>query len=505
MQQKMRYDIFNTISFYLNMSKDKIDTQRNNKMNIIASINENSYLESYNKYNILNNGNNINSLTYEQFIDFIYDYYNSDMSIDSVLTKHNINKSFKYSANKILPDFESELNCKYCNTKMINSDKSKTAYKQNFSRNHSFCTNCEHRELINNLCNCDNCKEEKIKENEKINNFKLSKLQLLVEEANKYKFPISLINSMSLKSKTYLLTFLMYLYNETDCELEHSFIQIESLEGISLAPTNEFIDDIVEELLYSHLIKFKINQNNLDRINFRKDSHNNYSFNLYESDFLLNIESDESICFSNIVKECEKTEALSTEHKIEILEEALNLWEKINLEELKEYTYYLFEKYNFNVAYIGNKIMEKLELIVEDFSVSQGYSILYSSITAAASYKQTGITLSHAINSINTYISNNIAKRKSGEWKTSGYKRNFDLPQSAISVIFFNNIIKIGNNGFEQVAKIENIPDDFIDFKNDIDNNIDKLLNEIMNMTNKNEDLKNDFSFFLKEFIDSTK
>lgn len=61
MQQKMRYDIFNTISFYLNMSKDKIDTQRNNKMNIIASINENSYLESYNKYNILNNGNNINS------------------------------------------------------------------------------------------------------------------------------------------------------------------------------------------------------------------------------------------------------------------------------------------------------------------------------------------------------------------------------------------------------------------------------------------------------------
>mgnify|MGYP000541181902 CR=1 FL=1 len=81
--------------------------------------------------------------------------------------------------------------------------------------------------------------------------------------------------------------------------------------------------------------------------------------------------------------------------------------------------------------------------------------ILYSSISGAASYKQTGISSKHAVNSINTYISNHIAKRKSGEWESKGYKRNFDLPQTAVSLVFFNYILKIGNKGFEEVPKIE--------------------------------------------------
>ncbi len=173
------------------------------------------------------------------------------------------------------------------------------------------------------------------------------------------------------------------------------------------------------------------------------------------------------------------------------------LWKKIGFQELKEYTYYLFEKYNFDTKYIGDAIIEKLELILEDFSISQGYAILYSSVTGAASYKQTGIAHKHAVNSINTYIANNIAKRKSKEWETKGYKRNFDLPQTAISMIFFNNILKIGDKGFEQVPKISNFTDSFISHIDEIDFEETPHSSEISNEISF--ELLNTLSILIKE------
>lgn len=348
------------------------------------------------------------------------------------------------------------------------------------------------------LCDCDICKKDRERKFENANNLKLNQLKQIVEKSEQYKYTLETFRFMTLENKTYLLTFLMYLYNETNYDLGHSFTQINLLKGINFAPTIDFGFDIIRELLDSNLIKFKINQNNLDCIKFKNENPNNFTFTPYKNDYLLNIKSHELFSFTNIVKECETIAIMSMEEKQEILEDALTLWKKIGLEELKEYTYYLFEKYNFNEDYIGDAIIEKLELILEDFSVSQGYAILYSSISSAASYKQTGISNKHAVNSINTYITNHISKRKSGEWEAKGYKRNFDLPQTAVSLVFFNYILKIGNKGFEEVPKIENIPNNFIDFIYDEKgNNISKFQNEKISL---NEDILADLRILLNQF-----
>ncbi|AXK48582.1 hypothetical protein ATR_0713 [Aliarcobacter trophiarum LMG 25534] len=473
------------------------------------NITEDSYLKSYNQLCDFFNDGNIHNLTnmnfkevlnYTQFKEFINEYYNSEKSIDNVLIKYNIDERFKRWANKMLPNFESNLICEHCNSKMVYSEKSKTAYKQNFSRSYSICPNCNHKIIVgrSNLCDCNICKEVREKEFESTNNLKLNKLKHIIEESEEYQFTLQDFKFMSLENKTYLLTFLMYLYNETDYVLGHSFTQINLLKGIKFAPTMNFGFAIISELLDSNLIKFEINQNNLDCIEFKDENSNNFTFTPYKNDYLLNIKSHELFSFTNIVKECETIAIISMEEKQEILENALTLWKKIGLEELKEYTYHLFEKYNFNKDYIGDAIIEKLELILEDFSVSQGYAILYSSISGAASYKQTGISSKHAVNSINTYISNHIAKRKSGEWESKGYKRNFDLPQTAISLVFFNYILKIGNKGFEEVPKIENIPNNFIDFIDDEKyNNISKFKNEKISL---NEDILTDLRILLNQF-----
>lgn len=108
-------------------------------MSCNMNIAEDSYLKSYNQICDFFNDENIYNLTnmnfkkllnYEQFKEFINEYYNSEKSIDNILIKYNIDERFKRWSNKMLPDFESDLICEHCNSRMVYSEKSKTAYSR---------------------------------------------------------------------------------------------------------------------------------------------------------------------------------------------------------------------------------------------------------------------------------------------------------------------------------------------------------------------------------------
>jgi ribosomal protein L37AE/L43A len=409
----------------------------------------------------------INNLTSDEFDAFVDDYYNSSQSIKKILEKYNLDKMSTQKVIDILPDIKTKNKCEHCNTTMVYSQKSRTAYKENFQYSDEICPNCNHRNFKSSfgrkICDCDTCVEERKNVQETRDKLKLTLLKRHIEvKENAAINDIDEIKLLSLDYKTYLLTFLMYVYDEKD----HSFKTIDSIDGIKFAPTKEYGFDVVSSLLRYPIINFKITQNTLDGITFDEEDFKSYTYTPYFSDYKLNLKYSDLFDFAEIVKSCEYIYSCDID---ETKEEALSLWKEIAFQELKEYIYYLFEKYNFNTDLIKDAITEKLELIIEDFSISQGYAILYSSVNGAASYKQTGITHRHAVNSANSFIAKNIAKRKSGEWDSRGYKRNYDLPQTAISMTFFNNILKIGNKGFEEVACIENIPDDFIDELEEID------------------------------------
>jgi RNase P subunit RPR2 len=428
---------------------------------------------------------NLDSLSKEKFNEFIDDYYNSEESVTKVLKNYGLNISAR-DVVKYLPDVITENFCEYCNINMHHKASSRTSFKDGYSVD-IFCKECGHtlHRFSYKSCTCGNCvrKQDNLKQDkEKLN---LESLKHLIQVAEANAIDTEELSYLSLTQKTYLLTLLMYLYDEID----HSFKSINTLDGIKFAPTQKYGFSIITNLI-GDLIKFKINQDTLDGIILNEDG--NYSYAPYQSSYKLNIKDSKSFNYSEIVKYCEY---IYSNNVNESKEEAVTLWKEIGFYELKEYLYYLFEKYNFDTDYIGDAIIEKLELILEDFSISQGFAILYSSVTGAASYKQTGIPNKRAVNSINTYISNNIAKRKSGEWQTKGYKRNFDLPQTAVSIVFFNNIIKIGEKGFEQVPRIENIPDDFIDFFEEI--NFEKTISKSMSDDRKR--ILNTFDLLTKE------
>jgi hypothetical protein len=92
---------------------------------------------------------------------------------------------------------------------------------------------------------------------------------------------------------------------------------------------------------------------------------------------------------------------------------------------------------------------------LEYYSVSQLYSIIYRSIANTAKfYQENKITRKHAGNMVVTHIQRYGEKAKAEGWEIKGFSRNYNLPQTAISEIFFNRIVNIGSLGFEMPPTI---------------------------------------------------
>ncbi len=498
----------------------------NNKEENILDTN-NVCLESYNSICNLYNDETTRKihfnrlLSFDEFKSFLYDYYNSDEKVSSVLLRYGFNEKFR-SIEKYLPKFYSDSYCKHCLSKdnkdiqMFYTSNSRKSFKNKFEMNDICCPVCNHKIYFHDivLCFCSSCKEEREEERAREDSLKLNKLEELIDLMESNKKDVSYFKTLSLELKTYMTTFLYYLYIQENIGANKIplFNKISSLKKIEIAPTKELSSSMIHKLIDFDIVKFRLTQNNLDNIKFHETDSNSisYSYNQFNIDLELNINKDETFNFTNLTKECETIYAKNEDEKKEILETALELWKKIALEELKEYTYHLFEKYNFKTSDISDSLIEKLELILEDFSVSQGYAILYSSISGAASYKQTGISSKHAVNSIGTYIANNIAKRKSGEWEVKGYKRNYALPQTAVSIVFFHNILKIGERGFDKVPSIKNISDGFINISQETEENCTllehfELLKYVALALNKKDELEEDIKNLISKYYDEYK
>lgn len=228
--------------------------------------------------------------------------------------------------------------------------------------------------------------------------------------------------------------------------------------GFPFSPTAQLTSLSTAKSLCSIINLSPVNKN-MDTLEYTDDGKISYSST--ESYYQLN-------GHFSIMKIDEIIEELSSPNYYEnITKESLEYWKLIAYNELLEYLYYLMGEYNLNTENIGNAIKEKLKQILEHFSVSQGMAILYTSVTATASYSQkNGIYMKRAVNSLVSRIENGISKRLTGEWDSKGYARNYELPQSALAKCFFDRIIKIGDKGFTRKPNEKYLPKFFFSNEN---------------------------------------
>ena len=133
------------------------------------------------------------------------------------------------------------------------------------------------------------------------------------------------------------------------------------------------------------------------------------------------------------------------------LDETLLLWKKIALQECLQYLENSLTEHNLELS-PGEKTILVINTLLEDFSVGQIYNIIWRAAKDAAAFSvRKSVSKQHAANTVVGYMQRYGENAKIQGWEIKPFRRHFDCPQSMISQVFFDSVLKIGEAGFNQV------------------------------------------------------
>jgi hypothetical protein len=76
---------------------------------------------------------------------------------------------------------------------------------------------------------------------------------------------------------------------------------------------------------------------------------------------------------------------------------------------------------------------------------------------AAAFYVREAVSKQHAANTVIGAIQRYGERAKAEGWDIKPYRRNFDCPQSMVSEVLFNAVLRIGDDGFNRTPGIRKL------------------------------------------------
>jgi hypothetical protein len=136
-------------------------------------------------------------------------------------------------------------------------------------------------------------------------------------------------------------------------------------------------------------------------------------------------------------------------------EEAYVLWKRVALEETIEYLLFVLNEHHFEFS-PGEKTNQYLEYALQNFSTAQAFNTIWRAAKdAAAYYQREGISKRQAANAAIASIQRNTERAIAEGWELRPFRRNFRCPQTMISEVLYNSIIKLGEEGFTLVPNLE--------------------------------------------------
>ena len=265
---------------------------------------------------------------------------------------------------------------------------------------------------------------------------------VVVKHKEKRQNDPKILEFLSLKERIYLGALLRSGLNE-----DNSLIIDRNNYSETLAPTYDMEYEILTFLMSKRLI-FISPESNYDYISI-KDDDDSINYGVYEVYYEHNVESIENV---NVINSL----LFPISYGLEDIDEAFNIWKHICLEECLEYLIWSVNNILDTSYSVGKKTRSVFTNLLNDFSVSQIYGIIYKSVNNALRYyheKQV-----YKKQATNTIVGNslNFGERAiSNNWDLSKYGRIKECPQSSISKIFFESLLKVGYDGFNMVPKKE--------------------------------------------------
>lgn len=376
-------------------------------------------------------------LTMLQIESLMNKYYNGVKASD-IIKEYNIDTTSSKLYTLFLPIICEDIICPVCNEPMYKERDSKSSYSWNKKK--PFCAICGHTDEI--ICKCNYC----IAEREKVRKLNEErKVRILQEKREKIKkvYDLNIVpvnySDLNFREKVFLGALLRTSLSE-DMEV---ILPLNDAER-ELAPTIGYIKEILSYLIGRGVISVDSNSS-IDAFldsNEEKDIEFPNVYYITMVKYRINIVGDEDI--KNILSKIINPKSFSDADK----EDALNIWKEIALEECIEYFEYQMKSVRFDFN-IGEKTIAIFKDLLENFSVSQIYGIIYKSVANATKYYQeSSVSKKQAANSVIGGCQRYAERAMINNWELAKYSRIKELPQSMISEFFFDRVIGVGSLGF---------------------------------------------------------
>ena len=376
-------------------------------------------------------------LTMLQIDSLMNKYYNGVKASD-IIKEYNIDTTSSKLYTLFPPIICEDIICPVCNEPMYKERDSKSSYSWNKKK--PFCAICGHTDEI--ICKCNYC----IAEREKVRKLNEErKVRILQEKREKIKkvYDLNIVpvnySELNFREKVFLGALLRTSLSE-DMEV---ILPLNDAER-ELAPTIGYIKEILSYLIGRGVISVDSNSS-IDAFldsSEEKDIEFPNVYYITMVKYRINIVGDEEI--KNILSKIINPKSFSDADK----EDALNIWKEIALEECIEYFEYQMKSVRFDFN-IGEKTIAIFKDLLENFSVSQIYGIIYKSVANATKYYQeSSVSKKQAANSVIGGCQRYAERAMINNWELAKYSRIKELPQSMISEFFFDRVIGVGSLGF---------------------------------------------------------
>lgn len=385
-------------------------------------------------------------LSESQIQSLIARYYDNE-KIQALLDEYQIDCIPSHFCSLLPPEILDDQRCPHCDVSMVRKRVSRSSLR--YRDVAASCLQCGHSDG-GRPCHCEHCLEDRRQFAQMMREVEEEKIRAFCYTTWPTDVHQPAAQDLDLRTAVALLTLARtcLVVDEADGdESSPSCMTLESLANatIPLAPRGDLASFLLGELGAQGLIAIS-DLSSPDAFTFEEGELRSY----YPSKvrWLLTVEDPDRL-LAEISLLAEDADQWPSHWSMGVKD----LWLEIALAECKEFFRHSAEQRRLPEA--GEKSTETmLKSLLQHFSVAQCYRIIWSCAQRAADFLVVNrCNTKHAANFMIGECQRWADRARAENWEVKPFKRNFNLPRSAISHVFFDVFLKIGEAGFDAVPR----------------------------------------------------
>lgn len=312
--------------------------------------------------------------------------------------------------------------------------------------NNIICTRCSKRRLLESRTSlqslptscswtCNECKQDES------HSMLLAKINFVNSTyQRRLKNPVA-IDKLGARLSIFLLALIKFCGDESMTHINEYSTNKTDL----LSPDINYDLKIIEELFDAKLIAIDP-ESNMEAITISEDGK--FSFNMHQVKWCVPMGSTFSslASFYEALDDFVRSQALIKNNYNEVV----SLCQEVSRIECLSYLSRVLAAHNLQYSH-GKKTQLIISKALETFSVGQVYNFSWRAAKdAAAFYIRNRSTKDHAAKTVVGNIERQLEQAIANNWNIKTYRRNYDRPQSMLSRVLYNTLLRTDDGGFHQ-------------------------------------------------------